>query len=68
MQVFDTPEKIRAFSLASLKGRLYLESKGMKSRGVSALKVAKQLGYKGNRQEIIEKIGKDVADILAKGT
>jgi hypothetical protein len=39
--VADTPEKIRAFMLLSLKGALTLEAKGMKRRGRSALSVIK---------------------------
>ena len=39
--IADTPGTIRAFSLLALKGALYLESKGMKRRGMSALAVAR---------------------------
>jgi len=39
--VADTPEKVGGFMLLALKGALYLESKGMKRRGHSALAVAR---------------------------
>lgn len=39
----NTPESIRAFQLLALKGRLKLESLGMKSRGTSALSHVKRL-------------------------
>ncbi len=41
--VHDTPEAIDKFVLASLKGRITLEMKGMRvSKGPSALKICKQ--------------------------
>lgn len=41
--IFDTPDQINRFALASLKGRLTLEMKGMKvSKGPSALKICKE--------------------------
>jgi hypothetical protein len=41
--IYDTPEAIDKFVLASLKGRLTLEMKGMKvSKGPSALAICKQ--------------------------
>lgn len=40
--ICDTPAQIERFALASLKGRLTLEMKGMKvSKGPSALKICK---------------------------
>jgi len=39
--IADTPEQISGFMLLALKGALYLESKGMKRRGHSALAVAR---------------------------
>jgi len=39
--IADTPEKVSSFMLLALKGALYLESKGMKRRGHSALAVAR---------------------------
>jgi hypothetical protein len=40
--IADTPEKIEAFRLLSLKGALKLESIGMKRRGQSALSIIKK--------------------------
>ena len=54
--ILDTPKDIAHFMLATLKGSLYLESKGMKRRGVSARKQAAALGYTGNVGEQIAKI------------
>lgn len=55
--MLDTPEAINAFMLASLRGRLRLEIKGMKCKGPSALAIAKKRfpGIK-TREEALEKI------------
>ena len=41
-----TPEHVNAFALLALKGRLTLESLGMKCHGKSALSQVKALGIK----------------------
>jgi len=45
--VCDTPEKIAFFNLCALRGALRLESAGLKSRGKSAVSIAKKAGFKG---------------------
>ena len=56
--VFDTPEKIQRFVLASLKGRLELEINGMKCHGPTAFSLLRKQGYKGNRQSVLEQVKK----------
>mgnify|MGYP006383520271 FL=1 len=47
-----TPDQINAFALLSLKGRLKLESRGMKGRGASALSQVKRItGLKAKTAE-----------------
>mgnify|MGYP003488604181 FL=1 len=47
-----TPDQINAFALLSLKGRLKLESLGMKGRGASALSQVKRItGLKAKTAE-----------------
>ena len=41
MIVLNKPEQIEAFALLSLRGRLKLETVGLKSRGQSALQIIK---------------------------
>jgi hypothetical protein len=41
--VFESPELIRRFQLANLRGRLYLHMKGLKSRGASAIQATVRL-------------------------
>lgn len=36
-QIADTPELVNAYAMLAMKGRLTLESKGMRCRGQSAL-------------------------------
>ncbi len=58
--ILTTPAEISRFALASLRGRLRLESLGMKGRGKSALSIAKGMGYKGTRAEIIATISAEL--------
>lgn len=44
--MIDTPEGIRAFALLALKGRLKMESVGIKFRGASALSQVRRMGIK----------------------
>lgn len=63
--VADTPEKISRFQLATLKSALYLESKGMKkSRGPSAVKIAKGMGFKGKNANELRESVKIILDSL----
>lgn len=41
--ILTSPDQINAFALLSLKGRLKLESIGMKGRGLSALTLVKSI-------------------------
>ena len=48
MMIFDTPEKINAFQLITLKHALRLKVKGFDvRRGVSLIRIAKGYGFKG---------------------
>lgn len=64
--IADTPEKIAFFQLCALKGALYLESKGMKKRGQSAVKIAKGMGFKGKTAAELHKSVKIILDSLPK--
>lgn len=46
MIIAETSEKIAFFNLCALRGALRLEAAGMKRRGPSALKQAKDAGFK----------------------
>ena len=64
--VIDTPEGIAFYQLASLKGALALELKGMTRRGPSAYSIAKErYGLKGNRQSVFDQLQKMVDDAIA---
>jgi hypothetical protein len=55
MIIADTPDKINAFRLLSLKGALKLETVGLKRRGKSALYLVKEeFGFKGNVQKVYD--------------
>lgn len=55
MIIADTPDKINAFRLLSLKGALKLETVGLKRRGKSALSIVKEeFGFKGNTQKVYD--------------
>ena len=47
MNTLTTPEQINRFALACLRGALRLEAAGMKRKGMSAVKEAKQRGFTG---------------------
>lgn len=64
MTIADTPEKIAFFQLCALRGALRLEAAGMKSRGKSALSIAKKMGYKvKTAQEGYEAISAKIREI-----
>jgi hypothetical protein len=52
--ICDTPEKINAFRLLTLRSALKLEIAGLRaSRGFSAYKVIKtEFGFKGDKQSV----------------
>jgi hypothetical protein len=53
--IADTPEKISAFRLLSLRGRLQLELKGLRFKGGSTFTVVKQeFNLKGSRAKVLE--------------
>ena len=57
----DTPEKIEAYRLATLRTGLKLEIKGMRlSRGRTCYSILKSMGYKGSREKVLEQVAADV--------
>ena len=57
----DTPEKIEAYRLATLRTGLKLEIKGMRvSRGRTCYSILKGMGYKGSREKVLEQVAADV--------
>jgi hypothetical protein len=58
IQVFDTPDKIEAFRLLSIHGRLKLELKGIKfrqtHRSSTFAHVRKEFGFKGRNIAVFE--------------
>ena len=57
----DTPEKIEAYRLATLRTGLRLEIKGMRmSRGRTCYAILKDMGYKGSREKVLEQVAADV--------
>jgi hypothetical protein len=68
-QVLNTPEAIELFRLSSLKGRIYLESKGMKSRGrTTRALIAKEFGLnpRDSHDKFTEAIVTKIAELKAK--
>lgn len=52
--IIDTPEKIQAFRLLTLKSMLKLEIAGMTKRGPSAFSIIKkEFGFKGSKQAVL---------------
>lgn len=57
----DTPEKINAYRLATLRSGLKLEIKGLRvSRGRTCYSILKAMGYKGSREKVLEQVAADV--------
>ena len=53
--IADTPEKIQAWQLLTLKAALKLETLGMRRHGVSAFSIVKkQFGFKGNKKTVLQ--------------
>lgn len=69
MTILDTPDKIEAFRLASVRAQLRLESKGLKSSG-GALRprLAKQLGLnqRDSHERFIEVCTARIDALVAK--
>lgn len=63
--VLDTSDGIAFFQLATLKSALKLELLGMRHSRGSALKVAKRMGYKGNRETVYKAVCDEVDKRLA---
>lgn len=67
--VIDTPEGIEFARLCALKGALHLETLGMKRRGRSVYSIVKQeLGFKGNKQRVLEQLENYIEDIKSEQT
>lgn len=57
----DTPEKINAYRLATLRSGLKLEIKGLRvSRGRTCYSILKAMGYNGSREKVLEQVAADV--------
>lgn len=69
--ICDTPAAISVFRLLSMKGRVSLESKGLKSRGFSARKMmALEMGLKPSAKyaEVIAAIEAKVAEMAPEAS
>ena len=66
--VLDTPQKIEAFRLRSLRQGLRLEMGGMRltSKGKTCYAILKAMGYRGTRQQVFEAITIDSEKALAE--
>jgi hypothetical protein len=61
--IADTPEKIAAFRLLSLRGRLQLELKGLRFKGGSTFSVVKrEFNLKGSRGKVLEQFNTILRD------
>lgn len=64
----DTPDKIMAFRLLSLRAQLKLEAKGLKSSGGSIRpRIAKEFGLssRAKREDFIQAINKKLEELQA---
>lgn len=59
-QIFDTPEMIQSFQLATLSKAIELEMKGLRKRGQSASSMARKMGFTGSKKEQVTKIRKQL--------
>lgn len=64
--VIDTPDGIAFARLASLKGALSLEMKGLTRKGRSAYAVLKDMGYSGNRAKVLAAVQADIDRALGR--
>lgn len=60
MTALTTSEQIDRFRLATLRSALKLEMKGMTRRGKSAYAILKEMGYKGTREKVLEKLNEEL--------
>ena len=64
--IFDTPEAIKFYQLAVLRGAVKLETLGMKHSRGSQTAFAKRLyGLKGNKQSIYKQLCEMVEEVKA---
>ena len=59
--MLQTPEHIKLFQLCALRTGLVLEIKGLKKTGRSCYTILKGMGYKGNRNTVLEAVKADIA-------
>ena len=61
MTALTTTDQIETFRLITLRSALKLEIKGMKmSRGQSAYKILKSMGFTGLRQSVLEHVTDEI--------
>ena len=61
MTALTTTDQIETFRLITLRSALKLEIKGMKmSRGQSAYKILKTMGFTGLRQSVLEQVTDEI--------
>ena len=61
MTALTTTDQIDTFRLMTLRSALKLEIKGMKmSRGQSAYKILKSMGFTGLRQSVLEQVTDEI--------
>ena len=61
MSALTTTDQIETFRLITLRSALKLEIKGMKmSRGQSAYKILKGMGFTGLRQSVLEQVTDEI--------
>ena len=59
--MLQTPEHIQLFQLCALRTGLVLEIKGLKKTGRSCYTILKGMGYRGNRERVLEAVKADIA-------
>ena len=55
-QIFNTPEMIQSFQLATISKAIELEMKGLWRKGQSASAMARKMGFTGSKKEQVTKI------------
>ena len=61
MTALTTTDQIETFRLMTLRSALKLEIKGMRmSRGQSAYKILKSMGFTGLRQSVLEQVTDEI--------
>jgi len=59
--MLSNPTHIELFQLCALRTGLVLEIKGMKKTGRSCYAILKEMGYRGNRERVLETVKADIA-------